>query len=244
MNKSKLINLGIFLLLACSRDQPIQPIQSTRSSFSIYLNHKVGNVPFALHKNYTTQGGDTFNVQKFKYYISNIQLTNAKNSITYIEDSSYHLIDAENNQAFQLKNVAYDTYAQLRFFIGVDSLHNHTISFLRDLNPNNEMAWTWNTGYKFMVVEGFYASNNQQGSLVYHIGNDINLKEIKFLLPNGGLQFSSESNQVLTINVNLGALFQNPNSFRLDTLNNVQGGASAQKIAENYALGMFSLANK
>ncbi len=83
----------------CKKDKVTEPEPTpatpaaTTGNLKIHFEAMVGDSALVLSTStYTTQAADTFKVSMFKYYISNIKITKADNSV-FSEPNSYHLID-------------------------------------------------------------------------------------------------------------------------------------------------------
>ena len=99
------------------------------------------------------------------------------------------------------------------------------------------MYWEWNPQYVFLKLEGNRYYNATSGGLVFHIAGQSNLKTIQ-------LPISSTLTSKNTVNVALKTdiykMFDSPNKIDFSVSNNVMGGETVTKIAENYAQ-MFSI---
>jgi hypothetical protein len=208
----------------------------------VQFDNKVGGLPLILDtEKYVSPAGDTFKLGELKYYISNVSLRNAITGKVYTEDSSYHLIDVNKGKtSFTLNSIPQDVYDEITFHVGVDPVANKKTDQVGDLDPETEMAWNWNTGYKFMVATGKYYDQGVEKGLVFHVGSDDNYKKVTLNFPVGlKLPSAKTKNMIITSNVN--QLFENPNLIDFNQINSVMGGPNAAKIAENYANGMFSV---
>ncbi len=107
------------------------------------------------------------------------------------------------------------------------------------------MAWDWNTGYKFLAMEGYFTKTDQsQGALVFHIGSNPNYRKLEYNMENLGkglLTIQSGLTPKLTVIADVNGLFKLPNPVDFQQANNVMGGPTATKIADNYATGLFSI---
>ncbi len=174
--------IALFLLsFSCSEDNsPTSEFDpSEKGSLSVEFDNVVGNRNLQLggQQNYTNAAGETFSVDIFDYYISNIILTD-KNNNQYIvpQDSSYFLIQESEraSQEITLHNIPAGNYTSITFTIGVDSLRNTMDVGRRTgaLDPATGMYWAWNSGYIFLKLEGksAQAPDDAGGKYRYHIG--------------------------------------------------------------------------
>ncbi len=238
--KIQSIFIVVFLvfLSACS-DSDVTP---DNVSIQFKIKALMNNEPLILNaKNYTNASGNEFNVSQFKFYLSNLKLRNSATGEVFEEMESYHLLQPSGNDmtdVFEVQNIPTKKYDEIVFFVGVDSVKNLSIDAFGDLDPNNNMAWNWKTGYKFLLLEGnFLKTDGAQEGLVLHIGTNPNYKEI--VLKTSQMNFK---NATATINIHaeLMTLFNGQNTIDLSEKSTIMFGETANKVAENYAY-MFSL---
>ena len=141
----------------------------------------VGAEPLVANElRYANPGGEgRFEVRDFQFFLSNIRL--AGRTGAYVEPDSYHLVrfdDAEAIYVVTLHDVPPGHYDRIEFGIGVDPAANRSIEPRGDLDPNGRMAWTWDVGYKFVLLEGSLVRDGVRTPLVYHVGFDENYKRI------------------------------------------------------------------
>ena len=144
--------------------------------------------------------------------------------------------DWKDSVVFDIETGNYD---KLIFSIGVDSVANKGLDQSNDLDPSNDMSWDWNTGYKFLLLEGRYSTLSKKGGIVYHIGENKNYKTLQFNLVES-VKIINEQQSAIIIKTDILGLFK-PNEVDLDVLNNAQFGANVTIIADNYSKSMFSI---
>ncbi|TWX47189.1 MbnP family protein [Colwellia hornerae] len=143
----------------------------------------VGNQPLVLHhQSYKNPGGSgDFSITDFQLFISNITVKYSTSSIS--ELNSYHLIRFDGGTSFDqilIPKIKIKDIETLSLGIGVDPKANGTIMFTGDLDPNSRMAWNWQVGYKFLLLEGKLTIEDKQIPLVYHIGFDESYAVLNF----------------------------------------------------------------
>ncbi|PZX48548.1 MbnP family protein [Algoriphagus chordae] len=211
-------------------------------AMNITIEHVLDGQALELNgKSFTLPSGEDFTPKKFKYYISNVVLTNSKTGETYTEMDSYHLISEDGNKNINLGMIPSSNYDQLTFSIGVDEVANGKIDQTGDLDPNSDMAWNWNTGYKFLVLEGEFtnASSGDRQGLIMHIGTNDNFKTLS--QPLSGVKAGMTTSINLTSN--LDELFLDPNTLEISELESttIMFGEVAAQVAENYSNGFFTV---
>lgn len=162
---------------SCKKDNNYD--STVKSFLSVEFDNIVGSSDLQLNTgNYTNALGQSFNVTKLKYYISNIKLTAANGTVyTIPQEESYFLID-ESIPASQKANlnVPEGEYKSISFIVGVDSLRNTMDVAARtgvlDVSADAaDMYWTWNSGYIFFKLDGTSPVISGMGGIFqYHVG--------------------------------------------------------------------------
>jgi hypothetical protein len=196
----------------------------------------VGGEALVFHEHvYANPGGrGMFSVRDFQMYLSNIQLVS--DAGTYSVPDSYHLArfdNASNTYEILIDAVPRRSYSSVILSIGVDQEANESIAPVGDLDPNGRMAWNWEVGYKFVLLEGSLLVDGELRPLVYHVGFSENRKTMRFDLPDPALVWSPVG---LELRVDLLALFAGNRTIDMEALSNVKfDRADAALLADNYA---------
>jgi hypothetical protein len=203
---------GVIGLVGWRLNRASQPIEMV-----LYFHPFVGPDPLVLHDSrYGNPGGEgRFEVRDFQFFLSNIRLAGPTGA--YAEPDSYHLVRFDGDEpAFRimLRDVPRRDYERIELGIGVDPAANKSLAQHGDLDPNGRMAWTWEVGYKFVLLEGTLERGGASVPLVYHVGFDENYKQVAIPLPNPPVEGGS---------VRL--------DFRVDVLRLFQGGAASVDMA-------------
>lgn len=255
--KNRRLLLPLFLVLAtatswligCKKEADSQP---TMGSVSIAVNNVVGAKALALDGTvYTTASGETFTVQKFKYYLSNLKFTRADGT-TYAAPGEYHLIDAANPSAtsFTVSNVPTGDYTGVSFVVGVDSTttKGDPLALAGDLNPANAMYWAWASGHIFLKLEGTTTSGSTASPIVCHVGGyRAPYSAIVTASPalNGTLLVRAGQAPKIQLSADVLKMFDGTTPGSHIALGSFQEimmpGPRAVQIAQNYAAGMFAV---
>ncbi|MDF9798967.1 hypothetical protein OKW21_004230 [Catalinimonas alkaloidigena] len=240
-----------FLLLlglsSCQEESTDDMVQG--ATLTLNLTHLVnGEVLMLNTQTYANAVGESFVIQDFKYYLSNVKLRNSSTGAFYLEPYSYHLVRPEDGEAFRIEidGVPAGEYNEVEFAIGVDNAANTSTDKVGALDPSNEMAWDWNTGYKFLLLEGQFGASEEgmHDAYVYHIGGDPNYRVLKFNLKQLSLPtLSLENNgmQSLAIEADVAAMFAEPNPVSFAEHPVVMHDPFSQSVADNYAANMFEI---
>ena len=221
------------VLYAAARflDHSAQPAEIT-----LQFHPFVGAEPLVPNEmRYANPGGEgSFEVRDFQLFLSNIRL--AGDTGAYAEPDSYHLVRFDGPQAtylVTLHDVPRRDYKRIEFGIGVDPAANRSIQSRGDLDPNGRMAWTWDVGYKFVLLEGAFVRGGVRKPLVYHVGFDENYKRISTPF-DAELLGTRDAN--LSFRVDLLKMFTGYATVDMAALSNVKFDRNdAALLARNYA---------
>jgi hypothetical protein len=233
----------LFLFSECKKDpETIEPEQP-EGTVEINVTNVVGNQLLALGTGTYINQSDTFKVDMYKYYISNIKLIRDDN-FTYIEKESYHLLNQADSSSckFTLKEVPYGNYTGIEFIIGVDAPRNTAGAQAGALDPANDMFWSWAQGYIFAKMEGTCPSS-PLGNFVYHIGGfEGAAYSIVWAKPpfNGKQLHVHEAPSTIYLKADVLEWFKSPMTLDFSTHSHVMGGKKSNEIATNYS-DMFSV---
>ncbi len=190
---------------------------------------------------YGNPGGQgEFEITDFKLYISNIAMRDSRNDDRFVESNSYHLLRfsaLDNTYQLTLNDVPAAAYDSIDFSIGVDPQANSRIDHVGDLDPNNQMAWNWNVGYKFLVLEGNLYPDDAQAAvpLVFHVGFSDNYKELSHRVDTGQLDVSTMSEAELAFDIEITEIFKNPWQIDLNELPKIMFDPDdVSMVAQNY----------
>jgi hypothetical protein len=230
-------------------NNPPPPPPPTGNAVLLNFEHVVGSNPLIAdgQLRYQTAAGDSFSVELFKYYITNIVFTD-DNGNEWAEPESYHLIDHAdtNSMKVYVRDMPAGNYVSVRWMIGVDSARNVSGTQTGALDPSNAMFWSWQTGYIMAKLEGKSpASATVQNMIIFHVGG--------FAAPYATQRTVTQSfnaqqpivtsTSVPKVDVTSNVLewFTSPNNIQFNTLSVVTApDADAMIIADNYA-DMFNV---
>ncbi len=209
---------------------------------SINFENQLNGKPLTLNTgSFTLPSGEAFTAKKLKYYVSNVVLKDSQTGTTYQVPDSYHLIGQDFNSTIDLGMIPSANYDEITFSLGVDQVANSKTDQTGDLDPNNDMAWNWLSGYKFVVLEGEFThkTSGARTGLVLHIGRNQNYKTITQSI--SGIRAGKSAQIGLVTKVE--ELFLAPNPMNVSELasTTIMGGALADKIGENYAEGFVTV---
>jgi hypothetical protein len=171
----------VIVTLACAAGWWYRSLQP--GTLVLRLHATAGDEPLVYNQfGYDNPGGGgQFRVRDFLFFVSNIRLV-AKNGV-HEPAESYHLARFDNptvSYEIVLNDVPPRDYDRVEFALGVDAEANGSVRSVGDLDPNGRMAWSWETGYKFILFEGALQVDERVIPLVYHVGFDENYTPLSF----------------------------------------------------------------
>jgi hypothetical protein len=129
-------------------------IAAQQSQLNITFSPTFRGELLMLEKSYPFQN-DSIEFENLKYYVSNIELYYDEKKI-YSLAKKYHLINSAEKKSLEINidTKLVSTFNNIRFSIGIDSITNVSGAMAGDLDPTNNMYWTWQSGYINLKLEG------------------------------------------------------------------------------------------
>jgi len=226
------------LLFFCNAQTFAQ--EGSANKLVINFKNMVGDQLLKTDSVYTNPFGETFTVRTFKYYISNIVLSDDITGKKQFYNNQYFLIDEDDSTSKKIElNTTLNSITSINFLLGVDSLKNVSGIQTGNLDPAKGMFWTWNTGYVMAKLEGYSpVAKTPQHAFSYHVGgykkNEQTVRQISLVLPQ---KLKCENAIIqLTVQANILAWFNAINAIKIgDIAFCHQPGILAVKLADNYS---------
>ena len=237
-------SVGILVsFYSCSKEDTKVGDDTVSGTVNLKFENFVGNELLSLSSSdnhYVNTNGDSFSVNMYKYYISNIRFVKADAS-EYHDESNCFLIDAAEPVSLNrfISKVPAGTYTAVKLLLGIDSTRNVSGAQSGDLDPMYGMFWAWSTGYIMAKVEGRFT--NDQGvntPMSFHLGGFSGkysvLKEVTIPLPQD-LKIADQTTSTITFKSDVLKWFEAPILISFNNLSNVgAAGEDAANIANNY----------
>lgn len=137
-------------------------------SLQVSVTPQWQNNPLVLNKAYAIEN-DTVVIEQWKCYLR-LSALYRNNERVYTFPSAHHLLNAENPNTLQWNvdvpsNIAYNS---IEFEVGVDSSVQMQGVQGQDLDPENDMYWSWQSGYINTKLEA--TSLHPKRKYTLHIG--------------------------------------------------------------------------
>lgn len=251
MNKTALIVLFFILLLSCHTDND-DKVSNVTVSFN-FSHHwdgtPVTNQDFNTIK-FPNENGEQLSIERLRYLISDITFTTQTGEVLTTND--YNLVDvtnAENLTFTPTMAVPNGVYTNVSFTFGFKNEKN-TDGAYQDLNTAS-----WNVpmmlggGYHYMQLDGKFINNTsaEQGFNYHAIravdtsGSELTFPQNTFIIVNLG-SVTINNNIVFNIGMNIAEWFKNPNTWDLNTYNQMlMPNATAQIMMFENGQNAFSL---
>jgi hypothetical protein len=146
--------------------------QQADGNLTLQLHHRVGNHELEPDSGYKNSLGEQLVISKFRYYISNIEISDILSRKSYRVNGQYFLVDEKDPDSKVISlQLPSGKYNKVSFLLGVDSLKNVSGIQTGALDPLKDMFWTWKSGYVMAKLEGrSSASTLPHHIFEYHIG--------------------------------------------------------------------------
>jgi hypothetical protein len=238
--KLNLIAICVLLTFSfCKKDTKAEPepVVPNVGNLTVSYRPTIDGSTMVFGTSYKNAHGDTFNVNVFKYYITNVFLV--KDDGTKFSEGKFHLVDHSQSGGFTINGITPGTYKRMIYTLGVDSTRNVSGVQDGDLAPSKGMFWDWNTGYIFLKLEGTSPqADNGSKDIAFHIGgyampySTIRTMTINFTQD---LVIAKGKNPQLKLASNVSELFKNPyvvDFFNYHTV--TSPGLQSNLVANNY----------
>lgn len=166
-----IVYLVIFLVSQKSLAQEPLSQKQAKGAVKFVFRNLINGRPVVLYDSaYTNPFGESFQLNKLKYYISNIIANDGRKS-PFIKDN-YHLINQQLEPSLSFSiHIPSGKYESIHFLLGVDSAANESGAQTGALDPLNDMFWTWQSGYVMFKLEGTsIQSTVVNNKIEYHLG--------------------------------------------------------------------------
>lgn len=189
---------------------------------------------------YSLPSGETFSFTRLSYLLSGFALE-TKDGVWLELPGQFAWMDAVRRRCSAgLTGVPAREYRAIRFAVGLDAETNAAdpaqYGAEHPLNPNlNGLHWSWQGGYIFMALEGYYrAGNDEPCGYSWHFARSPNRTVIT--LP---AELMMKSAAVLTISFDLAALLNAPRPLSMirdgDSTHSRDGDVIAASLKTNLA---------
>ncbi len=241
----------LFAVAACTKTVDPTPIPENKGTITLNIKNQVNNAIADFGTNYTNLNGDTFQITKLNYYLSNFKFVKTDGSeYTFPKDSCYFLVtlgDAASH-ILTFRNVPSGDYKAVKFTLGIDSLKsvgnvNNFVGVLDPARGAHDMYWGWNEGYIFFKLEGsspqIPTDINGNHPFAYHVGGfGIGVNNLKhYNLPFGlqTLMVGPGHSHSVHVVADIAEVFKTPNTVSIFQIPNTAFDTLSSHLARNYA---------
>lgn len=250
------VTMLVFSILSCSSDDDTatEDLTGQKGDLVIKFDNGVGDQDFIFGVNYTKSNSETYQLESLKYIISNIRLKDNNGNIYEYpyEDNVFIVDESDGNNAGEiyvaLQDIDAGNYVELSFGVGIDQ-ERYALgaegqgSFLEEAQ-NEEMLWSWATGYRFIRMDGTYSSDIiNEGALNVHMGSVgtslDNYREVSLALPNTARVRTDKEPQIHVV-ADISKVFDGQTSVSFDNgYSQVHTDSETTPVIANNISGMF-----
>ncbi|MDY0780520.1 MbnP family protein [Tenacibaculum sp. IB213877] len=247
-----------FTFMSCSDDEASEKLEGN-NMVSIEFDNSFNGDDLILGSTYVNGNEETLKISAFDYIVSNFVLvTETGEEYVYPKEKSYFIIseggqtiagaNKTKNVKVMLENVPAGNYTKIKFGIGVDQeRYTQGQAAQEDFwtkAENYALTWSWQAGYKFVVLEGDFTSETQVDELPFklHIasrGTAVDLYKEVELGMNVALVSSNKSPQIHIV-VDANKMLDGAQKINLSEEESIMGGDKAAIIADNN-IDMFTV---
>ncbi|MCG8232958.1 MbnP family protein [Tenacibaculum finnmarkense] len=236
-----------FTFASCNDDETPETLEG-KNSISIEFDASFGADDLILGtSSYTNTNGETLKISAFDYIVSNfILVTETGEEFIYPKEKGYNIIsEGGNNKAKNVKVMLTDVpagkYTKIKFGIGIDQeRYIQGKAAQEDFWTKAEgynLTWSWQAGYKFVVLEGGFTSETQKEEKNFRLhiasrGTTLDLYKDVELSMETALVSNDKSPQV-HIAVDASKMLGGTNKIKLSEGSTIMGGDKANLIADN-----------
>ena len=170
------------LATGCKKDAD----EPTVANLQLELDFNVSGEALEFNKDYTING-TKIRFSAARYYLGGLRITQENNAV--IDFSTQYLLAEPGAGAIVNEPVAISNIKNVKYFVGVDSITNQMSESDFTNRPTGDplgiqdpsMHWSWNTGYRFLRVDGMVDTDGDGTAdtpVAYHLGNNPMLKNI------------------------------------------------------------------
>ena len=253
MKKRLLYLISIAFLMAfsaCNDKKESDPVitDPVKDSSTVNLDFRLvyGNGDFELNKVYDYSLGYQLKFEKLKLYISNVRFIKADNSVVngpeiiFVEDTS----STFSKVTFK---IPIGEYSKMEYSMGVPpdlngannpdfdaALYNND----HPLSLNTSMYWTWNAGYRFILIDGKVnqtpmADDDFETLLSIHTGKDYAFRNVEALH-----EFIAAKDQAIDIemSIDIAGFLDNPADvidLAVDNQSHGENAGLANRVSDN-----------
>lgn len=230
---------------------------ASRVPVAVDLKTVAGGSEFALGVAQRSHSGVQYKVNKFRYYLSEASLIDAKGATVAVPLAGADgkplrygvaLVDSANPESLKLNVLAPPgDYVALNLGVGIPNTcpggeplnHGDPSARMAPLDVDSDMYWSWNPNYIFLKIEGHASVEGRSKSFFYHLGEDARRGKLHLHLPLH-VEAGRPARAELVVDVNrLFVTKEGEDSPRPESGEGVHGGKVADQMAANVAESGF-----
>lgn len=153
--------LPLVLFSSCEKEEAVGV-----SQFTLNIDFEYNGQEMILFEEHDYDAAYTLKIEKLQLYLSNVKLFNETGSVVDLGEIIYQ--DNFLNDPLVSREIPAGNYNKIEFSVGVPQSLNGTdspdfdaalYSETHPLSLNKGMYWTWNSGYRFVLLDGRVNTN-------------------------------------------------------------------------------------
>lgn len=241
--------IAAMVFTSCTKDEDeeVERKLEGKNTVKIEFDNGFKNDKLLLGTTYTNGNQEKLTVSAFDYIVSNfILVTEDGKEFVYPKENGSFIISEggktkKRNVKITLNNVPAGKYTKIKFGIGIDQKRYKEGKAAQkkfwEKAESYSLTWSWQAGYKFVVLEGDFTSPKQSEKKNFwlHIasrGTTIDLyKEVA--LPMEVALVDAKKSPLIHVKVDANKMLDGKSKIKLSEGNSIMGGDKAGIIAEN-----------
>jgi len=231
--------IGLAIISCSPNDEAIPDNVDLKISFSQFVDGTPVQLDQIIYKNALDQ---QFSIKTIKYFISQVKLYKADNSVVEIPD--IHFVDIRTPETLIYtfsEKIPVGDYTGISFVHGLIPEENITGSLGLDLDRLMEWPVPMGGGYHYAKIEGEYKTQQTESFFNFHSGAfegvdyaiHVNLLNQPFTI-NG-------SNKVINLKMEMLNWFTNPTDWDFDYFGpGIMGNSEAQQVVHDNGIDVYS----
>ncbi len=214
---------------------------SATAQKNVYLkiDHFLSGNAFALNTAASNNLGNSFNVNRMQYYISNIVIVHDGGQQTAITNK-WILVNATATVNEMLGSFNITTVEAVKFAIGVEQAYNHldpaSYPMSHPLAPKSpSMHWGWSGGYIFAAMDGNGGAALNQPFELHGLGDNV---YYTLTLPTAGI--ASSNDIIIGVNADYAMALKNIDVSSGGIVHSEAG--AAKTLLQNFSYNVFTSA--
>jgi hypothetical protein len=232
-----------FAMAGCSEDLPTAIAPAT-GTVTLDFSHDVAGAVLVLQDSvYSNAAGESYNVVRMNYLISNVELVPANGPHVLIPGPFFIDAFADSTLCPVLVSIPPGTYEQVRFTFGLDEAMNVSNTYVNEA-WHGKMSWPdlLGGGYHYMILDGFVDPGQPtERNYNTHLGRT-QTEPHSFRVTLDVAPFAIDGNQVdVAVQVDVNQWYEAPNVYSFPDPAFIMDRPDVQQVLQDNGGTVFSV---